>query len=72
MEKYFLVYYIHFEITDYPCNMIGYQQCDLFLNRTIFCPKSTPNRVIHVLNRIISVLNRTIFASFLFRIQNEM
>ena len=40
MEKYFHVYYIHFEITGYPCNLIGYQQCDLFLNRTIFCSKS--------------------------------
>ena len=33
-------YYIHFEITGYPCNLIGSQQCDLFLNRTIFCSKS--------------------------------
>ena len=36
-------YYIHFEITTYPCNLIGSQQCDLFqialffaLNRTFF------------------------------------
>ena len=35
-----LVYYIHFEITGYPCNLIGTQWCDLFLNRTIFCSKS--------------------------------
>ena len=34
------IYYIHFEITGYPCNLIGSQQCDLFLNRTIFCSKS--------------------------------
>ena len=34
------LYYIHFEITGYPCNLIGSQQCDLFLNRTIFCSKS--------------------------------
>jgi len=33
-------YDIHFEITGYPCNLIGYQQCDLFPNRTIFCSKS--------------------------------
>ena len=37
---YFSLYYIHFEITEYPCNLIGSQQCDLFLNRTIFCSKS--------------------------------
>ena len=24
------LYYIHFEITDDPCNQIGSQQCDLF------------------------------------------
>ena len=24
---------------DDPCNLIGYQQCDLFPNRTIFCSK---------------------------------
>ena len=34
------IYYILFEITGYPCNLIGSQQCDLFLNRTIFCSKS--------------------------------
>ena len=34
------VYYIHFEITSYPCNVIGSQRCDLFTNRTIFCSKS--------------------------------
>ena len=32
--------YIHLEITGYPCNLIGSQQCDLFLNRTFFCSKS--------------------------------
>ena len=30
------IYYIHFEMTGYPCNLIGSQQCDLFPNRTIF------------------------------------
>ena len=35
-----LIYYIHFEITGYPCIVIGSQQCDLFPNRTIFCSKS--------------------------------
>ena len=34
------LYYIHFEIAGYLCNLIGSQQCDLFLNRTIFCSKS--------------------------------
>ena len=33
-------YHIHFEITGYPCNVIGSQRCDLFTNRTIFCSKS--------------------------------
>ena len=28
------------EITVYPCNLIGSQQCDLLLNRTIFCSRS--------------------------------
>ena len=36
----YCLYYIHFEITGYQCNLIGYQQCDLFLNLTIFCSKS--------------------------------
>ena len=36
----FLLYFIHFEITGYPCNLIGSQQCDLFPNRTMFCSKS--------------------------------
>ena len=36
----YTLYYIHFEITGYPCNLIRSQQCDLFLNRTIFCSKS--------------------------------
>ena len=38
--KCFGIYYIDFEITGYPCNLIGSQRCDLFLNRTIFCAKS--------------------------------
>jgi len=38
--KHFHYYYIHFEITGDPCNLIGSQQCDLFTNRTIFCSKS--------------------------------
>ena len=33
-------YYIHFEITGDPCNLIGLQQCDLFMNHTIYCCKS--------------------------------
>ena len=34
-----IIYYIHFEITGYPYNLIGAQLCDLFPNRTIFCSK---------------------------------
>ena len=31
------LYYIHFEITGDPCNLIGSQQCNIFfLNHTIF------------------------------------
>ena len=37
---FFKLYYIHFEITGYPCNVIGSKRCDLFPNRTIFCSKS--------------------------------
>ena len=33
-------YYIHFEITGGPCDLIGSNGCDLFMNRTIFCSKS--------------------------------
>ena len=29
-----------FEITGYPCNLIGSHRCDLSPNRTIFCCKS--------------------------------
>ena len=29
-----------FEITGYPCNVIGSQWCDLFTNSTIFCSTS--------------------------------
>ena len=59
----FLLYYIHFEITGYPCNLFGSQQCDLFLNRTSFCSK------LHLF-QIASFM--FYIASFLFRIQNEM
>ena len=34
-----LFYYIHFEITGVPCNLIGSQQCDVLTNHTI-CSKS--------------------------------
>ena len=34
------IYYIHFEITGGPCDLIGSNWCDLFTNRTIFCSKS--------------------------------
>ena len=33
-------YYIHFEITGDPCNLIGSELCDLFPNRTTFGSKS--------------------------------
>ena len=33
-------YYIHFEITGDPCNLIGPHQCDLFTNRIILGSKS--------------------------------
>ena len=61
----FFIYYNHFEITSCDhCNLIGYQQCDLFTNHTIFWLYITSVliRVIYVLNHVISVLNRTIFA----------
>ena len=32
-----IIYYIHFEITVGPCNLIGSNWCDLFLTCTIFC-----------------------------------
>ena len=35
-----MLYYIHFEITGDPCNLIGPQQCDLFTNRIILGSKS--------------------------------
>ena len=34
------IYYIYFEITGNPCNLIGPQQCNLFTNRTILGSKS--------------------------------
>ena len=52
------LYYIHFEITGDPCNLIGSQQCDLFLNRIIFCSKS------HLFSQQCDLFsNRTIFCS---------
>ena len=30
------IYYTHFEITGGPCNVIGSNWCNLFMNRTIF------------------------------------
>ena len=35
-----IIYYIHFEITGDPWNLIGSQQCDLFTIHTIFSSKS--------------------------------
>ena len=61
----FFLYHNHFKITSCDhCNLIGYQQCDLFTNHTIFWLYITSVliRVIYVLNHVISVLNRTIFA----------
>ena len=34
-KPYFLIYYIHFEISGDPCNLTGSRWCDLFKNRTI-------------------------------------
>jgi len=61
-------YYIYFDITGHPCNLIGPQQCDLFTNRTIFATK-TKQRLYKVNNRIagkpalLFVLNRISFCS---------
>ena len=33
-------YYIHFETTGDPCNLIGSYWCNLFINGTVFCSKS--------------------------------
>jgi len=41
-----LIYYIYFEITGYPCSLIGSQQCDLF-----------PNVLFFALNRIFISAN---------------
>lgn len=40
MHEYYSSYYIHFEITSDPYNLIGSHQCTLFTNRTIICTKS--------------------------------
>ena len=34
------IYYIQFELTADPCNLIGSWQCDLFTNYTVFCSKT--------------------------------
>ena len=34
------LYYTHFEISGGPCNLIGSNCCNLFMNCTIFCLKS--------------------------------
>ena len=61
-------YYIHFEITGDPCNLIGSHPCDLFTNHTIFCSSKVTFvlncTIIHVLTHVISVLNRAIFALY--------
>ena len=43
----YVTYYIHFETTSGPCNLIGSNWCELFTNRTIFA-----------LNRIFSSANK--------------
>ena len=43
----YVTYYIHFETTGGPCNLIGSNWCELFTNRTIFA-----------LNRIFSSANK--------------
>ena len=35
-----MIYYIDFEISGDPCNLIGSYLCALFTNRIIFCSKS--------------------------------
>ena len=40
LRRFIYLYYIYFEISCDPCNLIGSQQCDLFRNHTTFCFKS--------------------------------
>ena len=57
------LYYTHFEITGGPCNLIGSNWCDLFVNRTIFCFKLhlfpsqwggyTKNKTINQISRLV-------------------
>ena len=39
-DQCYSIYYIHFEITGGPCDLIGSNWCDLFTNRTIFALNS--------------------------------
>ena len=55
-RTYFVVYYIHFEITGYTYNPIGSQQCDLFPNRTNFC---SVNRIFFSTNQNETVKQTT-------------
>ena len=40
LRRFIYLYYIYFEISCDPYNLIGSQQCDLFTNHTTFCSKS--------------------------------
>lgn len=50
-------YYIHFEISGDLCNLIVSQQCDVFMNHTIFALNHVLNRNIFAVYRIVSVLS---------------
>ena len=56
-------YQIHFEITDYPCNVIGSQPCNSFTNRTIFAL----NRIFFSVNEngTVKQNNQSDFKAFL-------
>ena len=54
-----------FEITGYPCNVIGSQWCDLFMNRTIFCSKSIFFSLSANENGTVKQYNRSDFKAFL-------
>ena len=51
------LYYIHFEISGDPCNLIGSHQCDFFTNHTIFALNHVLNRTIFALYLIVSDSN---------------
>ena len=58
------LYYIHFEITCDPCNLIGSQQCDLFTNHAQF---SVLNHVCSKSRQLCFKLHHFCFQSCHFR-----